>query len=119
MNPRLRPILWGIGLVTLVIIAIFLVPRGVSLYYQSRGGQHIEYVMRSMEGIEELVCEPLAESNPSALDEVNLGIADLNRAVRFNRQNSQAYYYLGKANCLLGEPEQAVESYLKFTELRP
>ena len=60
MNPRLRTILWGIGLATLVIIAVFLVPRGLSLYYQSRGGQHIEYVLRSQEGLQELVCEPLS-----------------------------------------------------------
>ena len=46
MNPRLRSILIGIGLLTLAIVAIVLIPRGLSLYYQSRGGQHIDYVLR-------------------------------------------------------------------------
>ena len=119
MNPRLRSILIVIGLLTVVIVAIILIPRGLSLYYQSRGGQQIEYVLRSVEGIQELVCEALPLSNQAAIGEVEQGIADLNRAVRLNRNNSQAYYYLGKATCLLGEPNEAVENYLQYTELRP
>ena len=119
MNPRLRSILIVIGLLTVVIVAIILIPRGLSLYYQSRGGQHIEYVLRSVEGIQELVCEELPQSNQATIGEVEHGIADLNRAARFNRNNSQAYYYLGKANCLLGEPNEAKENYLRYTELRP
>ena len=118
MNPRLRSILIVIGLLTVVIVAIILIPRGLSLYYQSRGGQHIDYVMRSMEGIQELVCEALPQSNQTAIGEVERGIADLNRAVRLNRNNSQAFYYLGKANCLLGEPNEAKVNYLRYTELR-
>ena len=119
MNPRLRSILIGIGLLTLVIIAIVLIPRGLSLYYQSRGGQHIDYVMRSVEGIQELVCEPLPESNRGAIEEVEQGIEDLQRAVRFNRRSAHAYYQLGKAYCLLGEPDDALKSYQQYTVLRP
>ena len=119
MNPRLRSILIGIGLLTLVIIAIVLIPRGLSIYYQSRGGQHIDYVTRSMEGIQELVCEPLPESNQSAIEEVEQGIDDLQRAVRFNRRSAQSYYHLGKAYCLLGAPDDAMESYQQYTQLRP
>ena len=119
MNPRLRSILIGIGLLTIVIAGIILIPRGLSIYYQSRGGQHIDYVMRSVEGIQELVCEPLPESNQAAIEEVETGIENLHRAVRFNRHNSQAYYHLGKAYCLLGEPDDALKSYQQYTELRP
>ncbi|MGB5844247.1 MAG: tetratricopeptide repeat protein, partial [Anaerolineales bacterium] len=119
MNPRLRSILIVIGLLTVIIVAIILIPRGLSLYYQSRGGQQIEYVLRSVEGIKELVCEELPQSNQAAIGEVEQGIVDLNRAARFNRNNSQAYYYLGKANCLLGQPNEAKENYLQYTELRP
>ena len=119
MNPRLRSILIGIGLLTLAIMAIVLIPRGLSVYYQSRGGQHIDYVMRSVEGIQELVCKPLPESNQAAIEEVESGIEDLNRAARFNRRNSHTYYQLGKAYCLLGEPEEALKSYQQYTELRP
>ena len=119
MNPRLRSILIVIGLLTVIIVAIILIPRGLSLYYQSRGGQQVEYVLRSVEGLQELVCEALPLSNQTAIGEVEQGIADLNRAVRLNRNNSQAYYYLGKAHCLLGEPNEAKENYVQYTELRP
>jgi len=119
MNPRLRSILIAIGLLTIVIVGIILIPRGLSIYYQSRGGQHIDYVMRSVEGIQELVCDPLPESSQAAIEEVEDGIENLHRAVRFNRRNSQAYYHLGKAYCLLGEPEDAMKSYQQYTVLRP
>ena len=119
MNPRLRSILIGIGLLTLVIIAIVLIPRGLSIYYQSRGGQHIDYVMRSVEGIQELVCEPLPESNRGAIEEIEKGIEYLQRAVRFNGHSAQSYYHLGKAYCLLNSPSLAIEVYRKFMELNP
>jgi superkiller protein 3 len=119
MNPKLRIILIIIGLVTLLLLTIFVVPRGSSLYYQMRGGQHVEYVLRTSEGIQELACEQLPESRQADIEEVELSLADLNRAVRLNRGNSQAYYYLGKAHCLLGEPEQAVDHYQTIIELRP
>ena len=90
MNPRLRSILIGIGLLTLVIIAIVLIPRGLSIYYQSRGGQHIDYVMRSVEGIQELVCEELLSNDTEARDEVKNGIEDLNSVL--DSCNSPFYF---------------------------
>ena len=118
MNPRLRSILIGIGLLTLVIVAIVLVPRGLSIYYQSRGGQHIEYVMRSVDGIQELVCEPLPGLNQAAIEEVERGVEDLHLAVRFNKRNSHSYYQLGKAYCLRGEPDDAMKSYQQYLTRR-
>lgn len=119
MNPKLRSILVAIGILTIAILAIVLIPRGLSLYYQSRGGQHIDYVLRSVEGIEELVCEQLPEDNLAAIDDVNIGVEDLKRAVRLNSNNSQAHYYLGKAYCLFGWDEEAIGSFMSYTELRP
>jgi tetratricopeptide (TPR) repeat protein len=75
--------------------------------------------MRSVEGIQELVCEPLPESNQAAIEEVERGIGNLQRAVRFNRRSAQSYYHLGKGYCLLGELGEAQKSYQQYTELRP
>ena len=119
MNPRIRPVLIIIGLITLVVVSIIVIPRGLSLYYQTRGGQHVEYVLRSTEGIQELVCEQLPVNNEDGRNEVEQAVVDLNRAIRFNKNNAQAYYYLGKANCLLGKPSESKEDYLRYTELRP
>lgn len=119
MNPRLRTALLVIGLITLVILAIFLIPRGLSVYFQAKGGQQIEYVLRFEEGIDELVCEELPAANHEGIKEVETAISNLNRATRLNRNNSQAYYYLGKAYCLAGEIERAKENYLEYTRLRP
>lgn len=119
MNPKLRSVLVAIGIITLVIIAIILIPRGSSVYYQARGGQQIEYVLRNTEGIDELVCKQLSANDEITLKEVNKGIEDLNRAIELNKNNSQAYSYLGKAHCLLGEFEEAKENYLQYLQLRP
>jgi len=119
MNSNLRNILIAIGLVTLLLIGLYVVPRGLSLFYQIRGGQHIEYVLRHEEGIEEMVCESLPSSDKDARQEIQDAIDDLNLAMRFNKNNSQAYYYLGKAHCLFGDPEGAKEYFQQHTELRP
>lgn len=119
MNPKLWKALIIIGLVTIVIIAVILVPRGLSVYFQVKGGQQIEYVLKSGERIDELVCEALPANSGESLKEVEGAIINLNRATSFNQYNSQAYYYLGKAHCLLGEFNEAKVNYLQFTELRP
>jgi tetratricopeptide (TPR) repeat protein len=119
MNPRLRVTYYAIGIITIVILAIIMVPRSLSLYYQTRGGQQIEYILRFEEGIDELICEELSSSDQDAFDEVERAITSLNQAIRLNRNNSQAYYYLGKAYCIMGKPEQARENYLQYTVLRP
>ncbi len=117
MSPRLRVPLIIIGFITIIVIVIFVVPRGLSLYYQIRGGQQIEYVLRFEEGIQELVCEPLLPTNEEARKEVENGIDDLTRAIRLNKDNAQAHYSLGKANCLLGDPGEAKENYLQYTQM--
>ena len=119
MNPKIRSLLVFIGLLTLIIVGIIVIPRGLSLYYQTKGGQHVEYVLRFEEGIQELVCEPLLPTDEEGRDKVEKGIEGLNRSIILNKNNSQAYYFLGKAYCLLGEPEEAKENYLQYTELRP
>ncbi len=119
MNPRLRIPLIIIGVITIIVIAIFVLPRGLSLYYQIRGGQQIEYVLRFEEGIQELVCEPLSPANEEARKEVENGIDDLTRSIRLNKNNAQAYYYIGKAHCLLGDPSKARDHFLEYTRLRP
>lgn len=119
MNPNFRKVLIAIGLVTLLLIGIFVVPRGISLYFQTRGGQNVEYVLRASEGIEDLVCEQLPAENEDSLNEIEQAIVILNRAVRLNKDNSQAYYYLGKANCLLGNHAEAAKNFEQYTHVRP
>lgn len=121
MNPKLRRPLILIGLITIIVIAIFVVPRGISLYYQIRGGQHIEYVLRFTQGIPdlELACEELPSSSGDEKKDVEQGIAGLNRALIFNGSNAQANYYLAQAYCLMGEPYKAKDNYFKYTLLKP
>jgi len=119
MNPKLRSVLIVLGILTLVFVGFFVIPRGVSLYYQIKGGQQVEYVLRGSQGIHELVCEQLPDTNEAAINEVEQAIVDLYRAKRFNKNNSQAYYYLGKANCLLGNPAEAAENFELYTQIRP
>lgn len=119
MKPKLRTALIIIGVVTIVIIVVVLVPRLSSVYFQIRGSQRVEYVQRFELGLQELVCEPLSPINEEARNEVERGIGDLDRSITLNNKNSQAYYYLGKANCLLGDVDNAIGYYSRYTEIRP
>lgn len=121
MNPKLQKILIIIGLISIVVIGILVIPRMISTYYQISGGQQVEYVIKSVENVPDLVmtCEALPKRKQNLKQDLNEAIFKLNRAVRINSNNAQAYYYLGKTHCLMGEPDRAKENFIQYTQLKP
>lgn len=119
-NPKFSKILLIIGGLSLILIAIIAGPRAVSLYYQTSGGQQVEYVLSSMEVIPDLglTCDPLPSGRPDLIKELESSKTKLSRAARINAGNSQSFYYLGIASCLLGDPVEAKKYYEQYTELR-
>lgn len=121
MNPKLRSLFILIGLLTLIVISIIFIPRGLSLYYQTKGGQSIDWVLRSSENISDfrLGCDPLPVKKTAAIAKVDKAINELDLALRLNSNNSQAYYYLGQSYCLLGDPEKARSYFENYINQKP
>jgi tetratricopeptide (TPR) repeat protein len=120
INPRLRTLLFGLGLVTMSLLGLWLYPRVLGLYYQSRGGELVQQVFKS-DGtlVHGIACEKPPLTNESARIQLDQAILQIQKAIEFNSEMAKAYLILGRAYCLLGEPDMAIEAYSVFTELRP
>ena len=118
VNTRLRALLI---VITLLVLGVFLVPRLQALYYQIQGGQIIDRILRSGEGasLGPVACDFHISGEASDVERINQAIAYLQTSARQNPRSSQTYLLLGRAFCLLDQPQQAVDAYRTYTELRP
>lgn len=103
------------------VLAFWLVPRILSLHYQTRGGNLLNEIIPFQErnNLSTISClfEPLQRD--TGRDKVISVIGLLNRAVQFNEESSHSYLLLGRAYCLLGQYENSINSYEKYTKMRP
>jgi hypothetical protein len=121
MSPKLRLILMLLVLITILGIGLWFFPRFLALYYQIKGGQVLENVVEK-EAFNELglvTCSDSSLQSRESRSQVNQAVFDLKLAIKNNSLAPQSYLLLGRAYCLLDEPENAVESYQKYTTLRP
>ena len=120
MSPKIRYILMGFVLITLLIILILVAPRFLGFYYGTRGGLLFKGVFSSDSGrVANIACarSPLEEKNERA--QVERAIDILQKSIRYNKNESQSYLLLGQAYCLLGQNEKAISAYQSYTKLRP
>lgn len=108
-------------LVLLVLAVLWLRPRVLALYHQVKGGMILTEVMRTYQqnSLNSLACNLPPLENDSARARLQQAIHHLEAARKYNASSSQTYLLLGRVECLLGEPEQAVEAYQNFTRMRP
>jgi tetratricopeptide (TPR) repeat protein len=122
MKLSLTSIMSIIGMVALLLMGTWLVPRVLGFYDQIRGGQILNRVLANTGTAprETFLCEPLpagADGHVQAL--LAQAVTALQRATRVNPALAQTYRLLGQAFCMLGKPEEAVNVLLKYTHLRP
>jgi tetratricopeptide (TPR) repeat protein len=120
ISPKLRRLLYSLGLITVLGIGIWLAPYPLSLYHQTRGGQLLEEIL-SKNSISpgSTACERTPLANETARMHVIQAIRELQKAMEYNPKDAQSYLFLGQAYCLVGEPDKAIDAYLVFSDLRP
>ena len=121
MNPNLRTILFTIGLVTILVTGILILPRVFGLYYQIKGGHLLQTALNAIEGISDigLTCDPLPADRKGTRAKVEQALTTLLKSLDYYNQNAQANFYLGQAYCLLGDPISAEKYYLVYRRLKP
>lgn len=120
ISPRLRRLLFGLGLVTVFGLGIWLAPYPLSLYHQTRGGQLLEEILSENSILPgDPACEQAQLENGTARIQATRAILQLQKAIEYNTRDAQSYLFLGQAYCLLGEPDKAIEAYAVFGDLRP
>lgn len=119
MNTR-RVLAWLLILPGL-LAAVWLLPRGLALCQQVRGGLLLEQALAGLSEAQqaELPCaaDPLQQAQ--ARQQAEQAAAALARAAEYVGAPAQAVLLLGRANCWLGHYELAAQAYQDFAALRP
>lgn len=114
-------LIWlGIGLGILLIILWFY-PKGLALAYQIRGGYLLDQAVQAEPAFQndDFLC-PVDPSDQVEVREMASEAENwLTKAVALNPRLSHGYLLLGRANCVLGNYENAKAWFGAFTELRP
>ena len=115
-------IIIGFVVLFITIIGYFTSSYLIALYHINKGGVYIHEVIQSI-GDENAVTtycfhQPLSKTE---LDNVQRARGHLLRALDFKDIPSFAYAYLqlGRANCLLDRPIQAIKAYKNYITMRP
>jgi tetratricopeptide (TPR) repeat protein len=120
VSSRLRLILLFLGMVTILGTGIWISPRVQGLYHQTRGGQLLERVFSTNDNLhDDIACERSPLTEEGARVQVDSAISRLHIAIEYNPNNAQSHLLLGRAYCLLGDPDKAITEYLVFIHLRP
>jgi hypothetical protein len=100
----------------ILVIAGFTRPA-LAIYDQRSAGKILSQVMPSGAGMTACEFPPLTDAHD--LDQLHSAIAIIDRAIQYEARYSQSYLLLGRAACLLGRPDRAVEAFKMYTRLRP
>jgi tetratricopeptide (TPR) repeat protein len=121
LRPSLSKILITIGVVQVLLLSYWVIPRVVSLYYQTRGGQIVDQILSrgQMTQWDSIACASPPISRDSTRELLVSAVGDLRRAIQFSQNDAQPHLLIGRASCMLGEPEIAIEAYQSYVNLKP
>lgn len=109
-----------IALFILLCIAAWASPGAISLYYEIEGGRLLsEPFNRTAKSTAASFCETALPSDESVRASISEAVTHLKTSLYFNPQNSQSDLLLGRAYCLLGQSEMAIEAFREYTRSRP
>jgi tetratricopeptide (TPR) repeat protein len=121
MKPNLRKIFILAGIAALILGAVWLTPRVLALYYQIRGGNLLEraQAITGTKNFDPLVCSNSTIPDRDVIIMIDRSLSYLNKAQERNSKASQIYLLMGRASCLLGNVQEAINSYEEYIKLRP
>jgi tetratricopeptide (TPR) repeat protein len=116
---KLSMVLISIGI--LVVIIIFSWNHMTAFYFQTRGGSLIDDILNSDNSQQFLSISCLRKDLDSFDQKSKLTSASafLIDASLYNPSSAQTVLLLGRAYCMLGKYEHAVETFQKYTGMRP
>jgi tetratricopeptide (TPR) repeat protein len=105
-----------ISLVIILVGLSILIRPGIAIYDESLAGQTLNRLMAASAGIS--ACELMPNSNKDQA-QIQEAISALNQAILYSPGSAQAYLLLGRAMCLSGKPEKAIEAFTTYVYLNP
>jgi tetratricopeptide (TPR) repeat protein len=118
-----KPIAYGLlAFLILAILAIIIFqPPALALYHQVKGGMILRRVILTAQKTNPnaIACDLEPVQEDSARTQLKQAIAHLEAARHYAPKLAQTYLLLGRAFCLMGEAQNAVEAAEKYISLRP
>ena len=111
-----------ITLLTAVFVCVmWFVPRASHLYYQSKAGKLMDEALSSTNEISRssIICSQQPVTDQPARSKLEQASAELELAQGIYSGDSYTYLLLGRAECLLGQSENAILQLSKYQALRP
>jgi tetratricopeptide (TPR) repeat protein len=102
-------------LMVLLIVSVWIYPRARSMYHLGKGGAYLSTVEYD---ISSYPCEIQYNLMGDQKVKAQQAKAHLERALNYGG-NAQVLYLLGRLNCLLNDPNAAVNAYEHYHRLRP
>lgn len=105
----------------LVLIAVLIGPKVWALYHQVKGGMILSDLLTAGQksNPNSLACDlPPISSDPEKT-QLRRAISHLESARKYDPRLAQSYLLLGRAYCLDGNIEDAINSYQSYIRLRP
>jgi hypothetical protein len=108
------------AIILMIILGLTLSPHALARYHQIKGGGYLEAALDGTEtgDIVTDYCSPVSlDGELRTL--VNKARGHLERSIHYQPSYAHTHLLLGRANCMLENPKNAVESYAAYSEFRP
>jgi tetratricopeptide (TPR) repeat protein len=115
-----KTLFWLFAIAALTFTGKWMTPRLLALYHQIEGGLLLEKSLAAVPDnpSRDILCQPASQPGTDSL-QLERAIGHLTKALEYNASLTQADLLLGRAFCLLGKPDEAIEPYREYTHLRP
>jgi tetratricopeptide (TPR) repeat protein len=103
------------------LVGIWLVPHLLALFFLTAGSRVMDRAIH-LAGLSippDYACDVAPVLEPNTLESLNKAADLLRNAILFQPDEAQAHLLLARTGCLLGKPEDALQSYFKYIHLRP
>jgi tetratricopeptide (TPR) repeat protein len=120
MRKNLRLGIYIIGLFFSLFWFLFLGTRFLSFVYQTRAGIQIERVLSKEKEIppDRFICKK-RPATQFKQENFTAAVANLQKSIKYDNRNEQAFQMLGMIYCNLNDYQNAIQSFINYTNLRP
>lgn len=121
MHTTRRWLIGGMATIALLLLILVVYRPILGLYYQQSAGKEMApLVITSLHHFFDATpCLMLVQNDAGSTERIEKALADLEKAIMYSPYASQSFLEMGKAYCLLGDFQKAVEAYRRYVELRP
>ena len=111
--------LLAIGLIAVGALSGWGAPRARHRLHLARGGQLYQSAWQAIDEQHALACERAPVTDEDLRAQLSAARQELEKGLAYDPQDAHAHLLIGRIQCLLGEPQQALEALQFYVQQRP